>query len=233
MATPFSPTRRDVERYRELRLVSMDLNHRIMKTVPRRAMEDIGDGLGIRRDGILRFDSQDMANVLMDCCFYDWFENGKNLVQRYSETHPAKPGTDEAYLLNGYLQAKYRLMVVQSGVPGAGLHCRDVMNNVELFVMDLGLSESANVPDAVFASRTVPLGEYSMTTGAGLPVNSKEAVLDALSRIEIGKHKALNGPGSVALLSVRACLAAGAAEYTTYESIEPKSKRHHRRHGSR
>jgi len=43
MATSFSPTRQDVERYRSLRAVSMELNHRILKTIPRQALDEIGD----------------------------------------------------------------------------------------------------------------------------------------------------------------------------------------------
>src|ERR1039457_3144403 len=141
MATLFSPTRQDGERYRTLRALSMGLNHRIIKTIPRQAYDEIGDALGIRRNGILVFDSQDMTSVMMDCCLYDWFENGKNPVQRYAETHPAPPGTDESYLLQAFLQAKYRILMVQSAVPGAGIHCKDALNGGELFVMDLAMSQ--------------------------------------------------------------------------------------------
>ncbi|HVH71435.1 MAG TPA: hypothetical protein VNB49_10040 [Candidatus Dormibacteraeota bacterium] len=225
MATSFCPTPKDVARYRSLRALSMDLNHRIIKTIPRQAYDEVGDAIGILRNGVLEFDSTDMTSVLMDCCLYDWFENGKNVVQRYSETHPAKPGTDERYLLNAYLQAKYRVLVVQSAVPGAGLHCQDVLNSGELFLMDLGLSQSAKGADAALATRTISLGEYWMSSGAGLPINSKKAALDALSRITSGKQKSLEGPGSVALLIVRTCLAAGAADHVTYASAEAKSPR--------
>lgn len=229
MGTLFAPTRADVERYRRLRGLGMDLSHRIIKTIPRQTIYDVGDAIGILRNGVLEFESEDMTSVLMDCCLYDWFEDGKNVVQRYSETHPAKPGTDERYLLDAYLQAKYRVLVVQSGAPGAGLHCRDVLHGEELFLMDLGLSQTAKNAGAAFATRTIPLGEYWMTSGAGLPINSKAAVQDALKRIESGKQKLAAGPGSVPLLIVRTCLAAGAAEYFAYESAETKSGQARRR----
>jgi hypothetical protein len=97
----------------------MELNHRILKTIPRQALDEIGDALGIRRHGVLAFDSEDMTSVMTDCCLYDWYEKGKNLVQRYAEPHPATPGTNESYLLQAYLHAKYRILMVQSAVPGA------------------------------------------------------------------------------------------------------------------
>jgi hypothetical protein len=231
MGNPFCPTPKDVERYRRLRALGMDLNHRIIKTIPRQAYDEVGEAIGIRQNGVLVFDSTDMTSVLMDCCLYDWFENGKNVVQRYAEAHPAQTGADEGYLLQGYLQAKYRVLVVQSAVPGAGLHCRDVLNHEELFLMDLGLSQSAKDANAVLVTRTILLGEYWMTSGAGLPINSKKAALDALNRIESGKLKSLEAPGSVALWIVRACLAAGAADHVTYASAAAKSgKPRHRPH---
>ncbi len=229
MGTLFFPTPKDVARYRRLRALSMDLNHRIIKTIPRQAFDDVGDAIGILRNGVLEFDSTDMTSVLMDCCLHDWFDNGKNVVQRYSETHPAKPGTDERYLLNAYLQAKYRVLVVQSAVPGAGLHCQDLLNSGQLFLMDLGLSQSVKGANAALATRTIPLGEFWMTSGAGLPINSKKTALDALSQIAGGKHKSLEGPGSVALWIVRACLVAGAADHVTYASAEAKSREPRRR----
>ena len=224
MGTPFSPTRLDVERYRSMRALCVELNQRIVKTVPGKAYEEIGDAIGIRHNGVLVFDNEDVSSVLMDCCVHDWFENGKNLVQRYSEAHPAKPGTDESYILNACLQAKYRILLVKSAMPGAGLYCKDGLNNEELFLMDLALSRSLKDGNAVLATRTMPLGEYWMTGGAGLPINSKKAMLDALSRFEREKQKPPEGRASLALTIVRLCLAAGAADYIAYESAEATAK---------
>lgn len=229
MGTPFTPTRADVERYRRLRGVGMNLNSKIVNTIPRQTIHDVGDALGIRRNGILVFDSQDMTSVLMDCCLYDWFEDGKNVVQRYSETHPARPGTDEGYLLDACLQAKYRVLVVESAAPGAGVHCRDVLNGGELFLMDLGLSQIADVAGAALATRTIPLGEYWMTSGAALPINSRDTLKDTLRRAESGKWKWVAGPGIVSLRLVRACLETGAADHVAYRDPAPKPRKARRR----
>jgi hypothetical protein len=208
-----------------LRALNRDLNQRIVKTIPPQAYDEVGDAIGILHDGALILDTEDMASVLKDSCLYDWFENGKNLVQRYAETHPVKPGTDEDFLLNACLRAKYRIVLVQSAVPGAGLHCRDVLNGGELFLMDVALSETLVGANAALATRTIPLGEYWMTDGAGLPINSKKAVLEALDRIATEKRKLPEGPGAVSLTIVRACLAAGAADYVVYEGADTKPAR--------
>jgi hypothetical protein len=212
-----------------LRSVSTDLGQRIVKTIPKRALEEVGDAIGIRRNGVLVFDTRDMSSVLMDCCLYDWFENGKNLVQRYSETHPAKPGTDESYLLNAYLQAEYRILVTETAVPGAGLHCRDILNRGDLFLMDRALSQSLQGTKTELATRTIPLGDYCMTGGSALPINSSKVVQDALSRMRSGKQQWLESPGGLPLLIVRACLASGAADSVAYEGPATKPRKSRRR----
>lgn len=224
MGTSFTPTPQDVERYRHLRSLQMDLNRSLIKTVPRHALDEVGDALGILHNGVLEIDNADMSSVVMDCCLYDWFEDGKNLVQRYAESHLAKPGTDESFLLSACMQAKYRVVMAQSIVPGAGLYCRDFLNSEDLFVMDLALSRSLPSGKAALATRTIPLGEYSMTSGAGLPINSEKTV-QALSRIGVGKRDSREGPGSVALGIVRACLAGGAGHYVKYQTPDPKSEK--------
>jgi hypothetical protein len=217
MRTPFFPTPQDVERYRRLRAANMVLSHKIVKTVPRQAYDEIGDALGIRRNGVLEFDSEDVASVLADCCLYDWYEHGKNLVQRYAETHPSIAEADESYLLQACLQAQYRILVAQSIVPGAGLKCQDLLNGGELFLMDVAMSQGAPNGDAALATRTIPLGEYWMTGGAGLPMSSEESVLDAVRQIR-AYSKPAQGAGGIALTVAAACLAAGAAKHVAYES---------------
>ncbi|MGA3239484.1 MAG: hypothetical protein ABSG03_24680 [Bryobacteraceae bacterium] len=229
MATPFSPTRQDVERYRRLRALSTELNSRIVKTIPRHTYEEVGDAIGIRRNGVLVFENEDMTGVLMDCCLHDWFEDGKNLVQRYAETHSEAPETDESYLLSAYTQAKYRVILTLSSVLDAGVHCRDVLNNEDLFLMDLAMSRSLGSGEArrgtALATRTITLGEYWMTTGAFLPIPSKEVFQKAIIRADSAKHELLQGPGGVALSIVRACLASGAAEHVAYEPVKTQSRR--------
>jgi hypothetical protein len=229
MATPFSPTRQDVDRYCRFRALSTELNSRMVKTIPRHTYEEVGDAIGIRHNGVLVFDSEDMTGVMMDCCLHDWFEDGKNLVQRYAETHPAAPGTDESYLLSAYTQAIYRIVVTQFSVPDAGVHCHDVLNNQDLFLMDLAMSRSLGSGDAArgtaLATRTIPFGEYWMTTGAFLPIPSRDAFQNAFGRVGSGKPELLEGPGGVALSIVHACLASGAADRVAYEPVRAISRK--------
>lgn len=223
--TSFYPSREDVERYRRFRALNIALNQRILKTVPRRAYEEIGDALGIRRNGILIFDNEDVMGVMMDCCFYDWLENGKNVVQRYAETAEVPPGTDESYLLQAMVRAGYRVLLPQSAVPGAGLYCKDILNGGELFLMDLAFSHTFPCDGGALATRTIPLGEFWMTSGAALPIDSETNVLGAMRQLEGGRLAPSRGSAIVALSIVRACLAAGAADHVAYARVPAAPKK--------
>ena len=169
MATTFFPTRKDVDRYKHLRILGTELTQAVTDTVPRQAWNDIGEAIGILyREQLI--ENEHVRNVLADCCIYDWVRNGKNVIQRFSETHPEQPGTDEHFVMAAYLRAEYRIVAPKSASPGAGIYCRDVRTQEELFVMDLSFSRSGNFSGMALAARLVPLGEYWITTGAGLPV---------------------------------------------------------------
>jgi len=217
MATRYVPTRQDAERYRILRNASRALSDRLVATIPSRAYEEIGNALGIRRNGVLVFDTEDMAGVLADCCLFEWYQGGRNLVQQYAEAHPPKLETDAGFLLNAYLQAKYRILVSTSAVPDAGIYCYDAQTREEFFLMDFAFSRSLGNGTVALAGRTVPLGGYWMTTGAALPITSPEDVQTAMRETDLEDMDALEGPGQNVLFMVRACLAAGAAKHIVYE----------------
>src|SRR5437867_13072761 len=82
--------------------------------------------------------------------------------------------------------------------------------------MDLAFSQSFPCDTVALATRTIPLGEFWMTGGAALPIDSETDVLAALRRIEHDRRKPLEGPAMIALSITRACLTAGAADHIAY-----------------
>ena len=224
MATIYSPTREDVERYRHLRRLVTELTQEITSSVPARAWSEVGKALGILDSGA--FDNKYVTNVLADCCIYDWFEDGKNLIQRFSETHPEQPGTDEHYVLDAYLRAAYRILVLKSAVPGAGIHCRDGRSQEELFLMDLNFSRNTDFSNVALAARLVPFGEYWITTGAALPIIGRDDLEDSLRRLD---QLASILPGNFwdPVRIVRVCLAAGAADLIFHDDtgMKPRNRR--------
>ena len=216
----FIPSTADVDRYQRLRGRARDLNSRIVKTVPREAIQQVAEALGRLHQGVLVFDSVDESNVLMDCCLFDWIRAGKNLIEKYLENHPPAPGSTEHELLEAYLQAKYRVAVPQSRVPGAGAYFLDLLSGEELFIMDIGLSQ---IPTQLaYATRTIPLGRFWMTGGAVLPTGSEaiKTAMDRLTRERLVEKGGFTDPHKATLVFVRTLLESGASQHVAYETVE-------------
>jgi hypothetical protein len=219
MAIAFSPTPEDVERYRHLRILGTELTQEVANTVASQVWKDIGKAIGIlHRD---QLETEHVRNVLADCCIYDSFENGKNVMQRFSETHPEQPGTDEHFVLDAYLRAEYRIVAPESALPGVGIHCRDLRTQEELFLMDLSFSRSTELSNMALAARLVPFGKYWITTGAALPVYRSKEMEATLQHID---QRGLWDPISF----VRTYLAAGGAELIYHDDTGMKPRKRSR-----
>lgn len=221
-----SPTSTDVERYKRLRAAGRRLNNGLIRTVPRRAMDAVARALGILHQGVLVFDSEDVPAVLMDCCLHDWIDGGRNLIQRYAEEHAPPEGSDERDVLEGMLRARYAILKIGEAVPEAGVRAVDVLRCEELFVMDVGLSNSLGEGSGI-ATRVIPFGEWWMTGGAALPMDgaAAAALLRNLRRSGPGKIESetdlVEKPKGI-LAIVRSCLETGAADRVQYVDIEAK-----------
>jgi hypothetical protein len=226
MSTVTSFSAVDVERYRRLRAAGQRLNSRISATVPREAFYAIGEAIGILRNGTLVFEDEGTMSVLMDCCIYDWIKDGKTVVQRYAESQAPPAGTDEHYLLQAYLRATFRILLPKSFLPGAGAQCRDALLKEDIFLMDLGLSQGTSTgADSLLAARTIPLGDYWMTSGAALPTSSV-AIAAAKLILEHEELQSSDIPDSstIALAMVRTSLEFGAAQRIRYQNIQSQSE---------
>jgi hypothetical protein len=224
MAT-FSPTKEDVNRYQHLRAQMRILNRKMIKTIPKQAYDDIGDAIGIRRNGVIVLETEDESCVLTDACLFDWLDDGKNVVEHYWEKQAAGLEAEDGYLLKACLGDEYRILTIESFVPGAGVYCRDLLKQgflrrpEKLFLMDVGISQSPDMKYMALATRTICFGEYWITTGAALPITAAEVMEDV--QLLTVQPQFADLPGS--LLIVRACLAAGASEQIRYDN-PPKSK---------
>jgi hypothetical protein len=225
MNTHFSPTQEDVARYLRLRAATDKLGVEIVRHVPEKADLEIAEALGLLHDGVVVLESQDISKIMADCCLHDWYgADGKTVIERYAETHPAPPGTEQYYVLNSLLHAQYRVLKATSLVPGAGAHCEDLILDEDLFVMDIGMSRNP-VAGFVLATRTIPLGEYWMTGGTALPITTPEILKNVQRQfMEWAGPDVHLSPDGLSLAIVRACLDAGAADRVRYEMVGPKRK---------
>lgn len=215
----FSPSTTDKERYARLRKVSQTLNHKIIDTLPKDAIHVIGKQLGIMQGRTIVMDSEDVLSVLMDCCLYDFINDGKNTIQWYAEQHAPAPDSDEYEILQGSLAACYRLVMPKSRVEGAGIQVVDIVTGEELFIMDFGMSQSPL--NIVYGTRTIPFGQFWMTGGAGLPAG-RDTVEEAVRRLNekgLLRDTGFTDPHRATLTIVRTLLEHGASEHVQYQDL--------------
>src|SRR6267378_3082601 len=79
LTSTFIPSPADIERYKRLRGLARDLNHRIVQTIPREAMHQVAEAIGVLHGGVLVSESEEESNVLMDCCLSTGYEREKTL----------------------------------------------------------------------------------------------------------------------------------------------------------
>ncbi|MHC4253561.1 MAG: YecA family protein [Planctomycetota bacterium] len=221
---PAVPDDADVERYRRLRAAERKLNDRLTATVPRRAMDETAEALGILRDGVLVFESDTAMNVLMDCCLYEWVEDGRDLVRKFADGDPTLRDALEREVLEARLRSRYAVIYIEECVPGRGARAVDFFSDEDIFVIDTGLSRSVDIEEAALATRIMPIGEFWMTGGAALPLVPEAAeTLDRMLRRRVVPAGGADGawvfedPETV-LAVVRGCIEGGALELVSTRS---------------
>ncbi|MGA2074274.1 MAG: SEC-C metal-binding domain-containing protein [Terriglobia bacterium] len=210
----------DIQRYERLRQVSRRLMLEVTKTIPREAYEEMGKALGILRNNTFVLDSMDVSSVLMDACVFDWIRNGQNLVEIYFEAHPPAHGTDERLVSQAYCRAKYRVLMPETMRPGAVTYWTNLLSREPIALMDVGLSQTvAHGFRGLLATRTAVMGDWWMTTGAGLPISDRktgEMVLEMIRRRNLLQDTTSVGEHRLAIGAIRACLDSGVAGHVRY-----------------
>ncbi|MCL0029618.1 SEC-C metal-binding domain-containing protein [Dehalococcoidia bacterium] len=166
-------TEKKLARYQQLRATGKNLHDTLLDRLPKNALKECGKILGIYHRGTFVLNSEYEMSVLMDYCIYDYRWGGQNVVERYVARASIEPNSDESILLDAMLQARYSLFAIDEIVTGVGIQTHDLLKGDSIFIIDIALSETV-VEGFILAGRiiTPDNGEFSMTTGALLPVDA-------------------------------------------------------------
>ncbi len=214
-----------VARYKQLRKVSMKLNHKLVRTLSKEVLHEGGRKLGILQDGTLYFNTEDESSVLMDYCIYDVRRKGRNAVEAYLIESSPDPESDEMTLLRAMQHSTYSLFIVDSVERGLGVTVRDLRSDETLLVVDIGFGSTAQ-PGLLFASRLLPHDGFSVTGGAALPIgvlppDQRDSMIKTLLRGFPADRSGYYDPASL----ISACLELDSSSHIQYQ--EPKKKRTH------
>ncbi len=109
----------------------------------------------------------------MDYALYDYRWEGYNVIERYARRTSIQDGSDERIILDAMLKPRFSLFRVDEIMKGFGVNVLDLFRGDKSFIMDVAWSKSA-IKGSVLACRVIsPHEGFSMSTGAGLPVDRK------------------------------------------------------------
>jgi hypothetical protein len=212
-----------LDQYRRAREVRFRLNNLLVQTIPKKTLEECGRKLGFSRKGILFFETEDEAAILMDYCIYHPGPDGRNLVAKYLEKSPPAAGSEEMAALQTMTRAYYSLFEVVEVERGVGVTVRDLLRNETGFIVDVGFGNTARRHWMV-ATRVIPMDDFLMTGGAGLPVDAATTsrIVKELKQANLHpdtfdfKQITPRQEADLAALIIRACRSAGMTSRIAY-----------------
>lgn len=225
-----------LRKYEPMRAAHIELNSRIVKTIPKSTLEECARRLGLLKKGALVLGSEEELPVLMDYCLFYPTSMGRTLVSRYLEQ--MEPPTDPAVqaIADAMWRAYYTALLVQEVKPGVGLVVLDILRKETRFLVDVALGMSAS-PGAVLATRVLPTDSFLISGGAALPLD-----VEALKQTDLRLVEAGLGPKDVdyrqmtpkqeadlAAIMIRAALGTGMSSHIYYTTPQEAALEPHPR----
>lgn len=167
-----------LDRYRCLRAISTRHHSGALGCLARPAILEQARHLGLAYGRTLVAESEEEMTLLFDLAIYTAKLGRSRAIDRYAKSVTVQPGSDEALTLEAMRQARFSLWRVERQHEAAGVIVADVLRNSETWLLDEGLTFSAN-PGMTVASRLCWPAKFAMTCGVIVPVNV-ELIEDAL-----------------------------------------------------
>ena len=216
-ANPDATTQELVAEYRRLRQANFKLNNMLVRRLPKDVLNEGAKRLGILRNGVFDFNTEDEAAILMDYCIYDVRRNGRNAIEQYLAESPPADGSDELLCLRAMQQSTYGFVAVRATQRGMGCVVENLFNERQLLLVDIGLSKTAQT-GSVIATRLLEFAKYHTTGGAAIPIAqlSEKQLDEWRQRFREGVFDDGTDPAPL----IREALRRGASSCVRYASAE-------------
>ncbi len=155
-----------IEKYKEYRKISKELNHKIMdKCLDPDVFKKAARLLGAARGDILVLDTEDEMNVLMDFALREYRVKKQTTVEIYQE----KIGGEneiEKEILDAFISSYTSLFkIISISKAEKSLTLEDILNQKDdIKIIDRSLSKSAE-PGVLVFIRIVPFKDFNMSAG--------------------------------------------------------------------
>lgn len=167
-----------MDRYRSLRAVSTRHHSGALGCLARQGILEQAKHLGLAYGRTLIAECEEEMTLLFDLAIYTAKPGRSRAIDRYAKAVMVEPGSDETLMLEAMRQARFSLWRIERRHDTAGVIVSDLLRDSETWLVDQGLTRSAD-PGMTVASRLCWPAEFAMTCGVIVPVDAK-LIEDAL-----------------------------------------------------
>jgi hypothetical protein len=172
-----------VARYKRYREFTRELqNHVLPEYLSKEAITYCSKELGVMRKDTLVLGQMDEIGVVMDYCIYDYRQERLNAVGWYIADSQLDPDSDKYTIVRAMSESFYTLVQVWDVLPEVGIRINDLLAEKEYLLIDMGFSQTA-VKELALSTRLIPFDDFVMTSGAALPIDSKEMLLEIFNEL--------------------------------------------------
>lgn len=166
-----NPTQETLDLYRRRRQESMAIVHRFVKNFNKEVLLQSAKQLGIYYKKTIAVETEQALDVLFNHTIFHYLHNDIKMIDRFAREAAIaqKFSQDKLTMINVLQNASYGILTVKETLPFGGVYVEDSLHNKAFLLMDEGFSFST-AAGCMIATTYVTFPEFSMTTGAALPI---------------------------------------------------------------
>jgi hypothetical protein len=173
--------------YLTIRKALLDLHMRILKNPNPDEIKTCAKHLGLWHQKALSFSNEAEVDLLMDYRVYGFRPNGFNMAEKYLRLNKSKLSEYDQALLARMRLARYAVFQVEATNRIDEVTVTDVFIKTRFMLVDHQLAKTAET-GMVIASHIIDLGDFTIQSGALLPLNrallQADEVIEALERVD-------------------------------------------------
>lgn len=138
--------------------------------------------MGLLHKKTLVFKNETETDLLADYMIYSYRPNGFNMAERFLRLNKSRLSELDQALLFRMSFARYSVIKIQDTGKNGEANVIDIFLNTELTLVDKQLSRSVG-PGFVIAGHIIDLGQFSIQSGASLPVDKSLMMAANVQRV--------------------------------------------------
>jgi hypothetical protein len=168
--------------YIAIRKALIDLHQRILKTPTSDEIKTCARHLGLLHKKTLSIKNDTEADLLADYMVYAFRPNGINMAEKFLRLNKSRLSELDQALLFRMSFARYSVIKIKDIGKKGEIDVIDIFLNTEFTLVDKELSRSVG-SGFVIAGHVIDLGQFSIQSGASLPVDKPLMMSEEVQRV--------------------------------------------------